>query len=180
MNRGQPNFARVYEQNVWRVYGFLAYRLGDRPTAEDLTQATFERALRAWGRFDPRRGSEATWLLAIARNALIDYRRGERSAPVGTLEDHALAPVAGPEANAEGLPELSGALMALSERDREVVALRFGGDMRGEQIAAALGLTLANVHQILSRSLRKLRASLEQRAPGTGSLDAPELGRARR
>ncbi len=63
MNRGQSDFARVYEEHVWRVYGFLAYRLRDRHSAEDLTQATFERALRAWSRFDPRRASENTWLL---------------------------------------------------------------------------------------------------------------------
>ena len=66
-------FARVYEENVWRVYGFLAYRVRSRDLAEDLTQTTFERALRAWPRFDPRRASEATWLLAIARNLLIDH-----------------------------------------------------------------------------------------------------------
>ena len=66
MNRGQSDFARVYEEHVWRVYGFLAYRLRDRDAAEDLTQATFERALRAWSRFDPRRASESTWLIAIA------------------------------------------------------------------------------------------------------------------
>ena len=77
MNGVPLDFARVYEDAVWRVYGFLAYRVGDRDVAEDLTQTTFERALRAWGRFDPRRGSEATWLLAIARNVLIDHlRRG--------------------------------------------------------------------------------------------------------
>jgi RNA polymerase sigma-70 factor (ECF subfamily) len=63
-----PDFARVYEAQVWRVYGFLAYRLRDRDLAEDLTQTTFEQALRAWGRFDPMRASEATWLLTIARN----------------------------------------------------------------------------------------------------------------
>ena len=45
MNRGQADFARVYDEHVWRVYGFLAYRLRDRDVAEDLTQATFERAL---------------------------------------------------------------------------------------------------------------------------------------
>src|SRR5579864_9207962 len=69
------NFGRVYEDHVWRVYGFLAYHLRDRDLAEDLTQTTFERALRAWSRFDPRRGSEAAWLLAIARNALVDHHR---------------------------------------------------------------------------------------------------------
>src|SRR6185312_1947643 len=79
MQSEHSNFARVYDEHVWRVYGFLAYRLGDRDTAEDLTQATFERALRAWARFDPRRASESTWLLAIARNLLIDHYRRDRS-----------------------------------------------------------------------------------------------------
>ena len=79
MNRGQAEFARVYDDHVWRVYGFLAYRLRDRDVAEDLTQATFERALRAWSRFDPRRASELTWLLAIAAQPT------DRSPPQGQI-----------------------------------------------------------------------------------------------
>jgi DNA-directed RNA polymerase specialized sigma subunit len=50
----------------------------------------------------------------------------------------------------------------LTERDREVLALRFGGDMTGPEIAKLLNLSLANVQQILSRSLRKLRRLLEE------------------
>jgi DNA-directed RNA polymerase specialized sigma subunit len=42
-----------------------------------------------------------------------------------------------------------------------VLALRFGGDLGGPQIAELLGLTLANVQQITSRSLRRLRELLE-------------------
>ena len=38
-----------------------------------------------------------------------------------------------------------------------LIALRFGADLSGPEIAQALDLTLANVQQILSRSLRKLR-----------------------
>ena len=38
-NRGQTAFARVYEDHVWRVYGFLAYRLRDRQATEDLLWA---------------------------------------------------------------------------------------------------------------------------------------------
>ena len=158
----QTEFERVYDENVWRVYGFLAYRVGDRATAEDLTQTTFERALRAWGRFDPRRASETTWLLAIARNALIDHLRHERSAPTAAFDEHDLAVTPGPEERAGGSPELLAAVMSLSERDREVLALRFGGDLSGAQIAATLDLTLANVQQILSRSLRQLRQQLDQ------------------
>ncbi|HWH19531.1 MAG TPA: response regulator transcription factor, partial [Solirubrobacterales bacterium] len=65
------------------------------------------------------------------------------------------------------------ALDALSERDREVLALRFGGDMTGPEIAKLLNLSLANVQQILSRSLRRLRKRLEggelDRAAGRGA-----------
>jgi RNA polymerase sigma factor (sigma-70 family) len=166
MNRGRSDFARVYEEHVWRVYGFLAYRLRDREAVEDLTQTTFERALRAWSRFDPARASESTWLLAIARNLLIDHHRRDRSALVEELDERSLPATPGPEDRAAASAELVGALSQLSERDREVVALRFGGDLTGPEIAALLDLTLANVQQILSRSLRKLRGILE---PGNGA-----------
>lgn len=169
----QTDFGRVYEEHVWRVYGFLAYRLGDRDGAEDLTQATFERALRAWSRFDPRRASERTWLMAIAHNLLIDHHRRDRTVPVDVIDERVLPATAGPEQRAVGSPELVEALAALSDRDREVVALRFGGDLTGPEIAETLGLSLANVQQILSRSLRKLRSLLEESQATSGQRTTP-------
>jgi RNA polymerase sigma-70 factor (ECF subfamily) len=171
MSDDRKQFARVYADHVWRVYAFIAYRVRDRHVAEDLTQATFERALRAWPRFDRRKASEATWLLAIARNLMIDHHRRDRSDPTPEVDERLLPATSGPE---EGLgigAELAAALGRLSERDREVVALRFAGDLTGAEIAAALDLTLANVQQILSRALRKLRAELEA-LDGTGGEEA--------
>jgi RNA polymerase sigma factor (sigma-70 family) len=152
----------VYNEHAWSIYGFLAYRLSDRQTTEDLTQATFERALRAWSRFDPRRGSERTWLLAIARNLLIDQHRHDRSGLSDQLDERRPTTYDGPEQQIIGSPELTEALHQLNDREREVLALRFGGDLSGPQIAQLLGLTLANVQQITSRSLRRLRELLEQ------------------
>jgi DNA-directed RNA polymerase specialized sigma24 family protein len=43
-----------------------------------------------------------------------------------------------------------------------VIALRFGGDLSGPEIAAMLDLSLANVQQIASRALRKLRSELDR------------------
>jgi RNA polymerase sigma-70 factor (ECF subfamily) len=160
--REGSNFARVYDEHVWRVYGFVAYRVRDRDLAEDLTQATFERALRAWSRFDPRRASESTWLLTIARNLLIDHHRRDRSDRFDPVDERVLPCVPGPEERLTTSPELIESLNQLSERDREVLALRFGGDMTGPEIADMLNLSLANVQQIISRSLRKLRMLLEE------------------
>src|SRR3954466_10578038 len=75
----QPEFADAYDEHVWTVYGFFAYRVRTRADAEDLTQLTFERALRAWERYDPSRSSMSTWLMVIARNLLIDHYRADRT-----------------------------------------------------------------------------------------------------
>jgi RNA polymerase sigma-70 factor (ECF subfamily) len=162
------DFPDIYDEQLQRVYGFIAYRVANRADAEDLTQQTFERALRHWADFDPRRASVSTWLLAIARNLVIDHHRlrAQRTRTVDLDEAPASDLPSGDLDAALGVsPELSTALAALNDRERELVALRFGADCTGQQIADLVGLSLANVQQTLSRSLRKLRASLEQSSP---------------
>jgi RNA polymerase sigma-70 factor (ECF subfamily) len=160
------DFVTVYDQQVFHVYGFFAYRVSNRADAEDLTQLTFERALKAWPRYDPRRAAPGTWLLAIARHLLIDHYRADKSSRHRSLDDperrveDELPPTELPEPSMGLSPALAQALASLSDRDREVVALRFGGDLTGPEIAEVMDISLANVQQILSRSLRKLRAEL--------------------
>jgi RNA polymerase sigma factor (sigma-70 family) len=82
------------------------------------------------------------------------------------VADEDLPSVPGPEAADLGLaPELQAAMASLGDRDRHIIALRFGGDLTGPEIAQLLGLSLANVQQILSRSLRKMRSLLDEPAP---------------
>jgi RNA polymerase sigma factor (sigma-70 family) len=162
------DFTDIYDEQIWSVFGFIGYRVGRREVAEDLTQTTFEKALRAWGRYDPSRASAKTWLLAIARNVLIDhYRRNgaEREEPMAGDDEAVASRALAPEAETLGpSPELERALDTLGQRDREVLALRYGGDLTGPEIAKLMGLTLANVQQIISRSLRRLRSELESPA----------------
>jgi RNA polymerase sigma factor (sigma-70 family) len=49
-------------------------------------------------------------------------------------------------------PDLERALASLGAREREIIALRFGGELSEPKIAELTGLSLANVQQILSRS----------------------------
>ncbi len=173
MDEPVEQFARLYDEQVWAVYGFFGYRLGSREDAEDLTQLTFERALKAWNRFDPARASAGTWLVAIARNLLIDHHRADRSDRVEPLGEE-LAPGLEPSDEIPEMvlgldPDLQAALARLDDRDRELLALRFGGDLTGPEIAELTGLSLSNVQQILSRTLRRLRRELEPAEQQTGS-----------
>ena len=165
MTESRKSFAAVYDEHVWDVYGFLSYRVRSRETVEDVTQMTFERALKAWERFDPERASAKTWLIAIAKNLLIDHFRRDHSAQIeplgeGDSVDLKLGGEVDPEPDLGLSPELDAALATLGQRERELIALRFGGDMTGPEIAKLTELSLANVQQILSRGLRKLRQQL--------------------
>ncbi len=164
------DFVQAYDEQVGSIYGFFAYRVRCRSDAEDLTQRTFERAWRAWRRFDPQRAPVRIWLLAIARNVLADHYRGDASSlhePLDRASEEELG-VERPEPDLGIDPALAEALASLSPRDREVLALRFGGDLTGPEIADLTGLTVANVQQIVSRSLRRLRAALDAEARTAG------------
>jgi RNA polymerase sigma-70 factor (ECF subfamily) len=158
----RTEIAEVYEEHVWGVYGFFGYRVSSRADAEDLTQLTFERALRAWDRFDPKRASHRTWLMSIASNLLVDHYRRDRSRTQEPIEDHLEGQDLTAESSDSGVsPEIAAALERLADRERELIALRFGGELTGPEIAELTGLSLANVQQIISRALRKMRARLE-------------------
>jgi RNA polymerase sigma factor (sigma-70 family) len=179
------DFEQAYDEHAWRLFGFFAHRVGSRADVEDLTQMTFERALGAWESYDPSRASIGTWLFTIAGNLLIDHHRAaaspaRRGSSWDALDPSSEPRVDEPEQELELSAELARALAMLSDREREVLSLRFGADLKGPQIAATMQLTLSNVQQILSRALRKLRVALDQAgetdgAPqAAGATDAPQ------
>lgn len=154
-------FRSVYAAHAGTVERYLLRRAPSRQDAEDLTQATFERALAAWDRFDPARAGVECWLLAIAQHLLIDLDRRRRARPADPVPNDELdATAEAPEPRIGPSPELAAALGRLTGPSRHVLALRFGAELTGPEIATRLGLSVANVQQIQSRSLRRLRAEL--------------------
>ncbi len=167
MRRKRPeddDLRRFYREHIDAVFAFFAYSV-DRHTAEDLTASTFEKALRAWRRYDPAIAAERTWLLSIARNVLVDHFRRQKHRAAVALEEHEgafeLPAPDDPLARRLDQAELRQWLSCLGDRERQVLALRYGADLEASAVAEVLGLSSANVHQIVSRSLRRLRAVAE-------------------
>jgi RNA polymerase sigma factor (sigma-70 family) len=148
-------FADAAERHLDDVFGYLLYMTRDRALADDLSGATFEKALRQWSRFDARRGTVRTWLLGIARTTALDWFRGEsrrhrREEAVAQPEAHEADFIVGLS------PALEAALATLSTGEREVLALRIVIELDGEQTARVLGISPTAVSTRLSRALTKL------------------------
>jgi RNA polymerase sigma-70 factor (ECF subfamily) len=155
-------FERLYAEHAQALYGFLSYRTGDRVLAEDLLADTFERALRARRRFDPRKASEKTWLYAIALNCLRDHAR-RRGSEGRALERIASGPAPESMGELERVADrdlIGRGLQALSEEEREAIALRFGAELTVPEIARLTGEPLTTVEGRVYRALRKLREEL--------------------
>jgi len=151
----EPSFAAVAEQHLDDVYGYLLYLCRNATLAEDLASETFEKAFRTWRRFDPRRGSARTWLLAIARTTALDWFRSEERR---RRREHAVAPADHHEDRlVEGLsPALEEALAGLSAGEREVIVLRVVLELDGEAAARVLGISQTACSTRLSRALKRL------------------------
>ena len=148
-------FTDVAEQHLDDVFGYLLYLTRDRAAADDLVGATFEKALRQWSRFDPRRGTARTWLLGIARTTALDSFRADSRRR--RREEAAAEPEAREADFVEGLsPTLQTALATLSAGEREVLALRIVIELDGDQTARVLGISPTAVSTRLSRALTKL------------------------
>jgi RNA polymerase sigma factor (sigma-70 family) len=159
----EKSFRRLYAEHAQSVYAFLAYRTGNRVLAEDLLSETFERVIRSRARYDPRKGTEKTWLYSIARNALTDHLRRE-AAEQRALERATVADETADRTDPLDLvaerDAVGRALATLSDEERESVALRYGGDLSMPQIARLLGEPLTTVDSRVHRALRKMRAVL--------------------
>ena len=155
-------FERLYEEHAQGLFGFLAYRTGDRILAEDLVADTFEKVLRSRSRFDPRKGRQKAWVYAIAMNLLRDTAR-RRQTEERVLERVAVTVPAEAQGGYEALgerDELRRALERLTPEERDVVSLRFGADLPVKEIAAAIGESLTTTEGRLYRALRKLKVEL--------------------
>jgi len=158
----------AYAEQMPRVYNFFRYRFGRGVEAEDLTARTFEKAWRARDRYRSDLGRFGTWVMTIARRVAIDHLRTRRlhvplEAGVHVAGDPTPDELAERRSDAARLTRL---LEGLAERERELVALKYGAEMTNRAIARLTGLSESNVGTILHRTVKQLRAEWDRSEGG--------------
>ena len=159
METNELNWDALYAREAPRIYNYFRFRLGGDSDVEELTARTFEHAWRSRSRYRHDLAGFATWLFKIAQNIGTDHLRARHEhLPL----DAALQVTAEgtPERDAEqrsNLKRLALLCAALPERERELVALKYGAVINNRLIARLTGLTESNVGTILHRVVQTLR-----------------------
>lgn len=160
--------AYIFEVYYKRVYNYIYYRVNSRHIAEDLTSQVFEKILFKFNTYSESKSPFEVWLFTIVRNVVTDYFRSQkryRLLPLDIIKEFVSRDKT-PESMvvvAETNDQLAQALNILNERERHIIALKFGANLRNKEIAALLDIAESNVGVILYRTMKKLKKEMERK-----------------
>jgi len=158
----------LYDEHAGPVYAVCLRWTGDAQRAEDVVQEVFLRAWRNLGKVDFAGQGARPWLLAVAKNVLIDYHRAQQRRPVTSDDDSALAVLPAPDELDRAVEswQVAAALARLSQEHREVlVHAHWLGHSVGET-ARLLGIPAGTVKSRTYYAVRALRLTLEEMGVG--------------
>jgi RNA polymerase sigma-70 factor, ECF subfamily len=159
-----PAFAEFYDQAAREVFRYLARALlGDRATAEDLTQETFAAVVVA-ARTGRPEAHTMPWVMGVARHKLVDhYRRRAR-------DERRLSLAWAQSSDSVEFEDLDGAdparvlemMRNLSPEHRLVLILKYVDELAVQEIATMLNRSLHATNSLLSRARRALATSVAE------------------
>ena len=161
----ESTFTLIFETYYKRIYNYIHYRVNCHFTAEDLTSQVFEKTMNKIDTYSPSKSPFEVWLFAIARNVVNDHYRGQKKWDLFSLDGlkELVSGRKGPESlviQGEVNDRLQQALQALNTRGRNMLALKFGAELKNTEISQLMDITEDNVGVILYRTMKKLRKTL--------------------
>jgi RNA polymerase sigma-70 factor (ECF subfamily) len=159
--RDRAAFAPLYERYVDQIYAYAYSLTHNRELAEDVTAATFARAMEELPRFEWRGVPYSAWLYRVAANLVArDKRRpGWIELSPHLRDDDEESPEE--QATRRDRDEhIRAAVADLPADQRQAVLLRFGGDLRNKEIAAIMGRSEGAIKLLTFRAMTTLRRRL--------------------
>lgn len=158
-------FQRLYREIYDPVAAYVNRRVNHTADAEDIIADVFKKFLMRLDSFDSSKGSVLTWIVSMARHAVIDHHRKVR--PV-TIDSDDLAEVlagTGPGVlrnliQEENLRRVQNLLLRQPPEIREMFDLRFGRGLRVREVALVMGISQDAAKQRFARTLQQLQLQL--------------------
>ncbi len=155
------SFIRLYHTHVPGIYRYLLARLGNQQDAEDVTSQVFERMWKSMGRYRPK-GTFRSWLFTIARRTLVDHyrRQATATASMQSSRDVLIDSSVDPEKGAllsDQVRQVFVLIACLHQDQQDIIALRFLGELRYDEIALIMGKSESAVKMMAYRALEEIR-----------------------
>ena len=161
-------FAALYDRYIELIYRYALRRTGDRVLAEDVTSATFEKALRHLRSHGWKGKNYKAWLYMIASQQVIEHhRRNERYIAL-PADMTATIDVEGLAHDTLQWEQILQAMGKLSQNDQEIITLRLIERLSNTETAEFLCCSPPNASVRLYRSLGRLRKMLGETAESEG------------
>ena len=160
----QAALAVIYDAYARRLYRYFYSRVGNVADAEDLCGQTFLGLLEALPRYR-HRGRFTAWVFQIAHHKAMDHfrRRRATTAVDETLVDPQAGRLLENVIDDQALDKLRRLFTALDEDERELLRLRFVGELSFVEIGALLGRKEDAVRKSVQRILSRLYGQMEVR-----------------
>ena len=163
--RDPAEFEALYELHFERVYAFVASRVRDRASAEDVTSEVFHKGLANLPSYEWRGVPFAAWLLKIAANAIVDCaKRAAREFPAPNDPPERAVPLDLQDSEMRAIEhraQLFRLVGQLPEVQKQVVYERFVEQRSIREIAQRLGKTEGAAKQLQLRAVQNLRSRIE-------------------
>jgi RNA polymerase sigma-70 factor, ECF subfamily len=154
-------FEAVYDRLAGPAYGLIRRVVRDQAQSEEVTQEALLEVWRTASRFDPGRGSAATWVMTIAHRRAVDRVRSaaaaaerEQRAAQPLVADDEVAETAAANLEAERVRRCLG---GLTELQRESITLAYYGGYTYPEVAGLLHTALGTVKTRIRDGLIRLR-----------------------
>ena len=174
-------FGLLFDHFHLPVYRYIASRVHRPSDAEDLTQLVFVKALEALPRYESRGIPFGGWLFRLARNTVIDHVRTRHEHVDLESASHQPGVEAGPDevtVARQELDEVAAALAALTDEQRDAIALRFFAGLSAREAAEVMGKQEGTIRGLQFRAIAALRRQLRIDEPDVeGGVDAASDGR---
>jgi RNA polymerase sigma-70 factor (ECF subfamily) len=164
----EDRLAGLYDEYFDRIARYIYARLGDRHEAEDLAGDVFLKALESLKSYKERGIPMQAWLFKIAHNVLVDRLRKKGRTATVPIDAVSIAAGEDPAVMAERSIEIervNEAMQRLTPEQREVVRLRFFGDLSSKEVGVVLSKSDGAVREMQRAALEKLRRLLTGGVP---------------
>ncbi len=151
--------AQIFDTHHDSVYRYIRMRVSGDALAEDLSAEVFTRLLQAFGKGKGPRDSLRGWLYGVAAHCVADHHRREGRARKLDPEHMTPAAAVDPEHSAGTMHDLEGlseALGELTDDQQQVIALRYGSEMKIRDVAALMGRSEGAIKQLQARAVARL------------------------